>query len=245
MVEKFGPEDSGSSESDSDDDDAGDGGDPGAGVVGISDAGATGGTSTGNDEEDSKSDDNPPEPGYEYYLDDHGVKKVRKIRRDDDDEEEYVPSDNEAERSKIKETVIKRKKKARKYIGTFSSAQQSVPQEPSHEAQMDPNLGFTAEEVSTMVPSPPRSAEPTPVVTPQALTRTIALTIRATTSQPAAERSQSVFERMQPDEKIDFLFSQLQAAAGQITRHMEVIKATRADSIKQQLEINTLNATVG
>ncbi|MFS7965948.1 hypothetical protein Hanom_Chr09g00768131 [Helianthus anomalus] len=260
MVEKFGPEDSGSSESDSDDDDAGDGGDPGAGVVGISDAGAssagaTGGTSAGNDEEDSKSDDNPPEPGYEYYLDDRGVKKVRKIRLDDDDgEEEYVPSDNEAERSKIKETVIEGKKKATKYIGTFSSAQQSVPQEPSQEAQMDPNLGFTAEEVSTMVPSPLRSAEPTPavsstpetpVVTPQAPTHTIASTILATTSQPAAERSQSVFEWMQQDEKIDFLFSQLQAAAGQITRHTEVIKDTRADSIKQQLEINTLNATVG
>ncbi|MFS8016938.1 hypothetical protein Hanom_Chr15g01374391 [Helianthus anomalus] len=50
---------------------------------------------------------------------------------------------------------------------------------------------------------------------------------------------------MQQDEKIDFLFSQLQGAAGQITMHTDVIKATRADSIRQQLEINTLNATVG
>ncbi|KAF5818810.1 hypothetical protein HanXRQr2_Chr02g0070351 [Helianthus annuus] len=50
---------------------------------------------------------------------------------------------------------------------------------------------------------------------------------------------------MQQDEKIDFLFSQLQAAAGQITRHTDVIKTTRVDSIKQQLEINTFNATIG
>ncbi|MFS8016134.1 hypothetical protein Hanom_Chr15g01364861 [Helianthus anomalus] len=50
---------------------------------------------------------------------------------------------------------------------------------------------------------------------------------------------------MQQDEKVDFLFSQLQASAGQITRHTDVIKATRADMIKQQLEINTLNSTVG
>ncbi|KAJ0435465.1 hypothetical protein HanIR_Chr17g0893601 [Helianthus annuus] len=149
--------------------------------------------------------------------------------------------------------AVKRKKKARKYIGT-SSVQQSDPQEPSQEAAMDPNLGFTATEASGMIPSPPRSTEPTPtvsstpetlVVTPQAPTRSIASTIRATTSQPAAERRQSVFEYMQQDEKIDFLFSQLQAAGGQITRHTEVIPATRANAIKQQLEINTLNATVG
>ncbi|KAJ0792402.1 hypothetical protein HanOQP8_Chr01g0017641 [Helianthus annuus] len=259
MSEKFGPRDSGSSESDSDDDEAGDGGDAGAGaigassVAGASSAGATGGTSAGDDEEDSESHDNPPEPGYEVYYDDRGVKRIRKIRREDDDDE-YIPSDIEAERLERKETAVKRKKKARKYIGTSSSAQQSVPQEPSQEAQMDPNLGFTAEEASTMVSSPPRSTEPTPavsstpetpVVTPQAPTRSIASTIRATTSQPATERRQSVFVRMQQDEKIDILCSQLQAAVGQITRHTEVIKATRADSIEQQLEINMLNATVG
>ncbi|MFS8032419.1 hypothetical protein Hanom_Chr17g01557571 [Helianthus anomalus] len=50
---------------------------------------------------------------------------------------------------------------------------------------------------------------------------------------------------MQPDEKVDFLFSQLQVAAGQINRQTDMIKATRADMIKQQLEINTLNSTVG
>ncbi|KAJ0436386.1 hypothetical protein HanHA300_Chr16g0590211 [Helianthus annuus] len=253
MIEKFGPRDSGSSESDSDNDDAGG---AGAGAVGASgtgalSAGAVGGTSAGGDEESSESDDNPPEPGYEVYYDERGVKRFRKIRQEDGPE--YVPSDNEAERLKKKETAIKRKKKANKNIG-YSSAQHSVPQEPIQEAAMDPNLGFTVEEASTMLSSPPRSTEPTrtvsstpetPVVTLQAPSRSIASTIRATTSQPVAERRQSRFEQMQQDEKIDFLFSQLQAAAGQINRQSDVLSATRADSIRQQLEINKLNATVG
>ncbi|KAJ0787865.1 hypothetical protein HanPI659440_Chr05g0185161 [Helianthus annuus] len=119
---------------------------------------------------------------------------------------------------------------------------------------MDPNLGFMATKASTMVPSPPRSTEPTPVATstpeaptatPQAPTHSITSYICATTSQPSAERKQSLFEQMQPDEKVDILFSELQAAAGQITRQTDVIKATRADMIKKQVEINTLNATVG
>ncbi|KAF5774918.1 hypothetical protein HanRHA438_Chr13g0616741 [Helianthus annuus] len=215
------------------------------------DAGAgAGGTSAGDDEEDSESDDNPPERRYEVYYDERGIKRIRKIRQEDDPE--YVPSDTEAEQLKKKETTIKRKKNAKKNIGS-SSTQHSVPQEPIQEAAMDPNLGFTAEEASTMLSSPPRSTEPTPtvsstletpVVAPQAPFCSIASTIRATTSQPAAEHRQSVFEQMWQDKKIDFLFSQLQAVAGQITRHAEVIKTTRADSIRQQLEINTLNATV-
>ncbi|MFS7977266.1 hypothetical protein Hanom_Chr10g00902021 [Helianthus anomalus] len=104
-----------------------------------------------------------------------------------------------------------------------------------------------------MIPSPPRSTEPalvvnstpeTPTVTPQAPTRSITSTIRATTSQSTAEHRQTIFSQMNQDKKVDFLFSQLQAAACQIRRHTEVIQATKADSIKQQLEINTLNATV-
>ncbi|MFS8022291.1 hypothetical protein Hanom_Chr16g01437751 [Helianthus anomalus] len=56
---------------------------------------------------------------------------------------------------------------------------------------MDPNVGFTAAEVSKMIPSPTMSTEPalvvsstpeTPTVTPQTPTRSIASTIRATTS---------------------------------------------------------------
>ncbi|XP_022007233.1 uncharacterized protein LOC110906404 [Helianthus annuus] len=224
MVEKFGQKDTHSSDSDSDgDDEGGDGGDAGAGVVGVSgasSAGAAGGTSAGNDEEDSESDDNPPEPGYEVYFDERGVKRIRRIRQEDDPE--YVPSDTEAERLKIKKTVVQRKKKPRKNIGS-SSAQQSVPQEPSQEAEMDPNLGFTATEASEMVPSPPRSSEPapvvsstpeTPTVTPQDPSPSIASSIRATTSQPAVGHRQTIFSQTQPDEKVAFLFSQLQAAVG-------------------------------
>ncbi|KAJ0622474.1 hypothetical protein HanIR_Chr01g0021111 [Helianthus annuus] len=207
MIEKFGPEESESSYRDSDNDEGGDSGNAGASAVGISGAGASsggaaGGTLARGDEESSESDDNPPKPGYEVYYDDRGVKQIRRIRQEDDPE--YVPSDTEAKRLKKKETAIKRKKKARKYIST-SSAQQSVPQEPSQKAEMDPNLGFTATEASEMIPSPPRSTEPvpvvsstpeTPTVTPQEPVPSTASTIRATSSQPAAERRQSIFEQM-------------------------------------------------
>ncbi|KAF5807960.1 hypothetical protein HanXRQr2_Chr04g0139971 [Helianthus annuus] len=50
---------------------------------------------------------------------------------------------------------------------------------------------------------------------------------------------------MQQDEKVDFQFSQLQAAAGQINRQSDVINIIRGDMVKQQLEINTLKSTVG
>ncbi|MFS8026929.1 hypothetical protein Hanom_Chr16g01492431 [Helianthus anomalus] len=127
MIEKFGPEDLGSSRSDSDDDDAGDGGDAGVGVVGAvgassaggSSAGAAGGTLASGEEEDSESDDNPPEPGYEIYYDEHGVKRFRRIRQEDDPK--YVPSDTKAERLKKKEMAIKHKKKAKKNIASSSS----------------------------------------------------------------------------------------------------------------------------
>ncbi|MFS7952321.1 hypothetical protein Hanom_Chr07g00605611 [Helianthus anomalus] len=166
------------------DDEGGDGGDEGVGAVCVSGAGASSigaasGTSAGNDEEDTESNDNPPEPGYEYYLDDRGVKKVRKIRREDDGAE-YVPSDTEAERLKKRQMVIRRKKKAKKNIGS-SSVYPSVPQqEPTQEVEMDPNLGFTTAKAADMVSSLPRSTEPAPVVsstpktptmTPQAPTR--------------------------------------------------------------------------
>ncbi|KAJ0447785.1 hypothetical protein HanHA89_Chr17g0709261 [Helianthus annuus] len=247
MEEKFGRKDSDSSESDSDgDDDGNDGGDVGAGAAsapgtaGASTAGTAGDTSAGEDEEDTESDDNPPEPGYEVYFDERGVKRVRRIRQEDD--AEYVPWDTEAERLKKKQTVARRKKKARKYIDS-SSTQQSVPQqEPTQEAEMDPNLGFTATEASAMVSSPPRSSEPTPLVTstpetptvtPQEPAPSIASTIRATTSQPASEHRQTIFSRMPQDEKIDFLFSQLQAVLGQINRQTAVINVTKGNMMKQ------------
>ncbi|KAL9998180.1 hypothetical protein Hdeb2414_s0014g00432101 [Helianthus debilis subsp. tardiflorus] len=67
-----------STESDNDDDEGGDGGD--TGETGASAAGTTGASSAGGDVEDSESDDNRPGPGYEFYLDDRGERKVRKIR---------------------------------------------------------------------------------------------------------------------------------------------------------------------
>ncbi|MFS7986208.1 hypothetical protein Hanom_Chr11g01007651 [Helianthus anomalus] len=86
------------------DDEAGDGGDTGAigaSGLGSSTAGTAGDTSAGGDEEDTESDDNPPEPGYEVYFDERGVKRIRRNRREDDDAE-YVPSDTEAEHMKKK-----------------------------------------------------------------------------------------------------------------------------------------------
>ncbi|MFS7925700.1 hypothetical protein Hanom_Chr04g00288141 [Helianthus anomalus] len=199
MIEKFGPDpvdsdmsESGDDDDDDDDDDGGgggggdDGGDTGA--VGASSAGAAGDTSAGgNDEPDSDSDDHIVEPGYEMYLDEHGVKRYRRIRQEDDPE--YVPSDTEAERLKKrkaeKAAAHQKKKKARKYLST--SAQQSVPQEPVQETHV---ISSTPE---TPVASP---AAETPTVTPQAVPqRSMAAAIRATTSQPSADR-QRIFSEM-------------------------------------------------
>ncbi|KAJ0433845.1 hypothetical protein HanPSC8_Chr17g0773741 [Helianthus annuus] len=96
MKDKFGRKKimifSDSAESDSDDDGDNEGGD--GGDTGATAAGAHGASSTGGDEEDSDSEDNHPEPGYEFYLDNRGVRKVRRIRQEED--ADYVPSDTEA-----------------------------------------------------------------------------------------------------------------------------------------------------
>ncbi|KAF5767102.1 hypothetical protein HanXRQr2_Chr14g0620421 [Helianthus annuus] len=204
MEDKFGRKkvkifgDSTESESDDDSDEGGDGGD--IGDAGASAAGTTGASSVGGDAEDSESDDNRPEPGYEFYLDDRGVRKVRKIRQEED--ADYVPSDTEAKRLKRKQTAARRKKKNKKYIGA-SCVQPTVSQpEPVHEADMNPNFGLTADEAAAIISSPPRSSEPTPVVTsaaetptvtPQEPVRTIASSIRAKTSQHGSERRQRIF----------------------------------------------------
>ncbi|MFS7926555.1 hypothetical protein Hanom_Chr04g00298391 [Helianthus anomalus] len=126
MEDKFGRKDLDSSDSDDDGDDEGDdGGDAGApaasasGAAGASAGGTAGDTSAGDDEEDTESDDNVPEPGYEFYLDERGVRMVRKIRQEDD--ADYVLSDTEAERLKRKQTTARRKKKARKCRKQFHS----------------------------------------------------------------------------------------------------------------------------
>ncbi|KAM0042847.1 hypothetical protein Hdeb2414_s0010g00334581 [Helianthus debilis subsp. tardiflorus] len=127
MEEKFGHKKinifSDSTESDSDDDGDGDdeGGDSGdVGAAGASAAGVAGASLAGCDEEDTESDDNQPEPGYEFYLDERGVRKVRKIRQEDDDE--YVPSDTEADRLKRKQTAARRKKKGKEVHWCFICA---------------------------------------------------------------------------------------------------------------------------
>ncbi|KAF5806091.1 hypothetical protein HanRHA438_Chr05g0226421 [Helianthus annuus] len=212
--DKFGHKNLDSSESNSDgNDEGGDGGD--AGATGASAAGTTGTSSAGGDADDSESDDNQPEPGYEFYIDNRGERKVRKIRQEED--VDYVPSDTEAERLKRKETTARRKRKSRKYIGTSSIQPTVSQQETDHEAEMDPNLGLTAEEASAIISSPPRSTEPppmvssateTPIVTQQAKpTNKMASTIRATTSQHTSECRHRRFSEMQPDKKVDFLFS--------------------------------------
>ncbi|MFS8006235.1 hypothetical protein Hanom_Chr14g01246821 [Helianthus anomalus] len=212
-----------STESDSDDngdDEGNDGGDSGA--AGASVAGTTGATSVGGDAEDSESGDNRPEPGYEFFLDDRGVGKVMKIRQEDD--VDYVPSDTEVERLKRKQNVAHRKKKNMKYIGA-SSVQPTVSQpELVHEADMNPNFGLTTDEAAAIISSPPRSSEPTHV--------------------HGSERRQRKFSEMQQDEKVDFLFSQLQAAACQIDRQSAVTNVIRGDVIKHRLEMNTLKSTV-
>ncbi|MFS8008239.1 hypothetical protein Hanom_Chr14g01270361 [Helianthus anomalus] len=54
-----------------------------------------------------------------------------------------------------------------------------------------------------------------------------------------------MFECMSESEKMNFLFSQLQAAALRIYRHMEVMSSNRQMNIAQQLQINSLKEIVG
>ncbi|KAJ0605346.1 hypothetical protein HanHA300_Chr02g0061991 [Helianthus annuus] len=105
MEDKFGHK---SDSSDSDGDSDNEGGD--ASATSASAAGTTGASSAGGDAEDSESDDNRPEPGYEFYLNESGVRKTRRIRQEED--ADYVPSDTEADQLKRKETVVRRKKKS-------------------------------------------------------------------------------------------------------------------------------------
>ncbi|KAM0028919.1 hypothetical protein Hdeb2414_s0018g00519821 [Helianthus debilis subsp. tardiflorus] len=212
MEDKFGRHkinifsDSTESNNDDDGDDEGDdGGDTGA--AGTSAAGTTGASLARGDAENSESYDNRPEPGYEFYLDDRGVRKVRKIRQEDADAD-YVPSDTKAEWLKRKQTAARRKKRNRKYIGA-SSVQPTVSQlEPVHEAYMNPNFGLTADEAAVIISSPPRSSEPThvatlaaetPTVTPQEPSRSTASTIQVTTSQHGLEHRQRKFSEKQQD----------------------------------------------
>ncbi|KAJ0936202.1 hypothetical protein HanRHA438_Chr03g0128101 [Helianthus annuus] len=104
---------------DSDSEDGGDGGDDEGGDGG--NVGASAASARGGDNVDSDSDDNPPESGYEHYIDERGIRQVHRICTDQDQDEDYVPSGTEAKRQKKKQTVIRRKKMKKKTIGTSSS----------------------------------------------------------------------------------------------------------------------------
>ncbi|KAM0027482.1 hypothetical protein Hdeb2414_s0019g00540771 [Helianthus debilis subsp. tardiflorus] len=150
---------------DTDDEDDGDGGDDEGGDGGNVGASGASARSGGNDE--SESDDNPPELGYEHYIDERGIKQVRRIRTDQD--EDYVPSDTEAEHLKNKKTSIHRKKKMKKNIGTYSAepatAQHETVTEPVHEANVNLEFAITAEETTAMMTLPSAATEPPPVAT--------------------------------------------------------------------------------
>ncbi|MFS7945797.1 hypothetical protein Hanom_Chr06g00528391 [Helianthus anomalus] len=98
---------------------------------------------------------------------------------------------------------------------------------------MNPEFGLMAEEATAFVSSPPRSSELTPVVTsapetptvtPQEPARTIASTIRATTSQPALERRQSRFSQMQI-EQLKAENARLKGADEERERQLEQMRA--------------------
>ncbi|KAJ0699147.1 hypothetical protein HanRHA438_Chr10g0436171 [Helianthus annuus] len=113
---------------DSDDECDDDGGDDEGGESGDGgNVGASGASARSGDNDESESDDNPPEPGYEHYIDERGVRQVRRIRTDQD--EDYVPSDTEAERLKKKKTAVSRNKKIKKTIYTSSAEPAAVQHE--------------------------------------------------------------------------------------------------------------------
>ncbi|KAJ0753579.1 hypothetical protein HanPI659440_Chr09g0337381 [Helianthus annuus] len=153
----------------------------------------------------------------------------------------------------------------KKIVGTSSSAHASVQQEtiaePVQEAEVNLQFAFSAEEAVVMTTSiseapqsPPTttSATETPVVPPPVQPSTAEPHHATSSSQAPRERVQkqsaeqrgSTFERMSESEKVNFLFSQLQAAALQITRHSEVMLSNRQTNIAQQLQINTLKEVV-
>ncbi|KAJ0464092.1 hypothetical protein HanHA300_Chr14g0523101 [Helianthus annuus] len=227
------------------------------GVVGASGTGSTGSDQSKQpgDDDKSDSDDNPLEPGYERYVDAQGFRQIRWIRTEQD--EDYVPSDTESEKARKKQAAIRRKKKSRKSIGASQTQPASTQSsEPAPEAVVSTNLGLTAEETEALMSSPTTTSEPPPTTTsvetppvqpptaqPQHATSS-SQSARERVQQQSAERRGTIFERMSESEKVNFLFSQLQAAALQINRHTEVMSSNRQMNISQQLEINSLKEVV-
>ncbi|KAJ0806726.1 hypothetical protein HanPI659440_Chr02g0092561 [Helianthus annuus] len=165
---------------DTNSEDDGDGGDAEGGEGGDGgNVGASAASARGGDNANSDSDDNPPEPGYEHYIDERGIRQLRRIHTNQDHDEDYVPSDTEAELWEKKQIAIRRKKKMNKTIGTSSleaaTVQQETVIEPVREVDVNPQFVFTTEETTEMMTSPSAASQPpltttsapeTPVVTP-------------------------------------------------------------------------------
>ncbi|KAJ0514197.1 hypothetical protein HanHA300_Chr10g0366851 [Helianthus annuus] len=254
IKDKFGKK----SESDDDESDdegggAGEGGD--GGNIGASVGAAS---APGGDDAESGSDDNPPEPGYEHFIDERGIRQLRRICSDRDPDEDYVSSDNESEKARKKRVAIQRKKKSRKTIGESQAQPSSTqPSEPVQEAEVNPQFAFSAEEAAVMTTSPSETAQPPPTTTlatetpvvpppvePQQAGTSSSLRQQSEAHQQSSTHRVRLFSELNPDEKVEFLFSQLQVAAGQINRHSEIIRSNLQTNIAQQLQINTLKETV-
>ncbi|MFS7936531.1 hypothetical protein Hanom_Chr05g00416671 [Helianthus anomalus] len=77
---------------------------------------------------------------------------------------------------------------------------------------------------ATEPPPVATTAAETPVVTPPTEPQLATSSIhqyRSATHQQSSERRSRLFSEMEKDEKVEFLFKQLQATAGQINRHSE------------------------
>ncbi|MFS7957720.1 putative non-specific protein-tyrosine kinase [Helianthus anomalus] len=216
--------------SESDDDDSDDEGGDGTGVASAPESGSY---------------DNPPEPGYEHYIDERGIRQLRRTRTDRDQDEDYVPSDTESEKARKKQVAIQRKKKSRKTIGESQAQPSSTrPSEPVQEAAvMTASLFETAQPPQTTTSATETPIVPPPVEPQQAGTSS-SLRQQSEAHQRSSAHHVRLFSEMDPDEKVEFLFSQLQAAAGQINRHSEIILLNHQTNITQQLQIHTLKEVV-
>ncbi|KAF5811317.1 hypothetical protein HanRHA438_Chr04g0189731 [Helianthus annuus] len=156
---------------DTDSENGGDDGDDEGGEDGDGgNIGASAASARGGDDAESDSDENPPEPGYEHYIDEREIRQLRRIRTDQDQDEDYVPSDTEAaDLWKKKQTAIRRKKKMKKTVGTSSSTPASVQQETVaelvQEAEVNPQFAFTAEETTALMASLSETSQPPPTTT--------------------------------------------------------------------------------
>ncbi|MFS7930500.1 hypothetical protein Hanom_Chr04g00345041 [Helianthus anomalus] len=227
---------------DSDDEDDDDGGDDEGGEGGDGgNVGASGASARGGDNADSDSDDNPPEPGYEHYIDERGIRQVRRTHTDQD--EDYVPSDTEAERWKMKQTTLCRKKKMKKTIGTSSSEPATAQQE---------TIAELVHEAEPKEPPPTATTTPeNPVVTPPAEPQhgtSSSQQQRSAVHQRSSERRSRIFSEMGSDEKINTLKETVrrqQAEIAKLQAENERLKATDDERARQLLQMRATDNARG